>query len=88
MTDNDKFIGRIKNRDRQIDLILKRRALMVVWNLEVVQDIRPDLTDRQAAEVLHTVAQSHNPAIGINLRLIEEAASKLYPVRINLNPKE
>jgi hypothetical protein len=50
-----------------IDTILaSRRQVAVVWSIDDVQAIRPELTDEQAWEVLQAADRHHDAVIGIN----------------------
>lgn len=75
----DRFIGESQDRNERIALILKQRAIGIIWSIDDVKKLRPDLDDRQCAIVLYDVAQTHNPAVGINLSFIQSVANSLYP---------
>ncbi|MEM2161114.1 MAG: hypothetical protein QXN55_09195 [Candidatus Nitrosotenuis sp.] len=53
--------------------------ICIKWHIEDVQNVRPDLTDKQAAKVLEKVAETHNAEIGINWEVIRTIADMEYP---------
>ncbi|MFO0943701.1 MAG: hypothetical protein U0930_23440 [Pirellulales bacterium] len=50
----------------------------VVWSVEDVKQIRPDLSERQAMEVLLLNKRSHDANFGINWDTLSYAAELLY----------
>ena len=61
------------------DLLAKRRQVAVIWSIEDVQEVRPDIDDDQAWEVLQRCYHRHDCEIGFNWMLIEFIADDLYP---------
>jgi hypothetical protein len=59
-------------------LLAKRREIAVVWCVEDVQEVRPDLDDDQAWEVLQHVRRRHDATIGINWDVLDCHADMLY----------
>ncbi len=55
-----------------------RREIAAGWSIEDVQEIRPDLTDEQAWDVLQAVLRHHNATIGINWEVLQYHADKLF----------
>lgn len=55
-----------------------KTQISIVWSIEDVQGVRPDLTDEQAAKVLEAVEARHDANIGINWDFIEATADSLY----------
>ena len=55
-----------------------RREIAAGWSIEDVQEIRPDLTDEQAWDVLQAVLQHHDATIGINWDVLQYHADKLF----------
>jgi hypothetical protein len=51
----------------------------IFWHIKDVQDIRPDLTNEQASEVLKSLKMNHDAAQGINWDIIEITANDLFP---------
>jgi hypothetical protein len=67
-------------RELDIDAILaERRQIAVIWSVEDVQQVRPDLTDDQAWEVLQQVDRKHDAELGINWLTLECFADELFP---------
>jgi hypothetical protein len=63
------------------DLLAERRQVAVVWSVEDVQSVRPDLTDEQAWEILQQCRKVHDCEIGFSWLLIETVADDLYPCK-------
>jgi hypothetical protein len=59
-------------------LLAKHRQIAVIWDIEDVIAIRPDLTDDQAWHVLQAVEQYHDAGVGINWEVLEFQADILY----------
>lgn len=57
------------NQEKQLP-----RSIGIIWAIEDVQAVRPDLTDEQAAHVLEQVKQGHDASIGINWGVLEIVA--------------
>lgn len=57
--------------------------IAIIWNIEDVQSIRPDLTHKQASIVLQQLKEVHDASIGINWDTIEVVADNLFPMHIN-----
>lgn len=60
------------------DLLATRREVAVIWCVEDVQEIRPDLTDGQCWEVLKVVRRNHDCTIGINWDVLKCQADLLF----------
>ncbi len=56
-----------------------RREVAVVWCVEDVQCVRPNLTDDQAWEVLQECERRHDCEYGFTWTFIEGIADGLYP---------
>src|ERR1700729_1458993 len=61
------------------EFLAKHRMIGVVWCIEDVQSVRPNLTDDQAWEGLQAVERRHDPEIGINWVTLEIFADDLFP---------
>jgi len=61
------------------EFLAKHRMIGIVWCIEDVQEVRPDLTDDQAWEVLQAVERRHDAEIGINWLTLEIFADDLFP---------
>jgi hypothetical protein len=65
--------------DAKAQAIRSLRQIAAVWSIEDVQEIRPDLDDDQAREVLRTIERRHDSNYGISWDLLEYFADRLYP---------
>lgn len=65
----------IRNQRKQQE----KRQIELVWKVEDVKNIRPDLNDHQCMHVLEVVCRNHNPEIGVNWMTLEYCAETLYP---------
>ncbi|MCA9048097.1 MAG: hypothetical protein KDA89_05180 [Planctomycetaceae bacterium] len=55
----------------------------VVWSVSDVLDVRPDLSDEQAAHVLHQAIHQHDTQHGPGWDLFEYFATRIYGARPN-----
>jgi hypothetical protein len=60
------------------ELLAKRKKIAVIWSIEDVQHVRPDLTDDQAWQVLLEVDRRHDAEHGINWQTLEYVAEDLF----------
>jgi hypothetical protein len=66
-------------KDTDIHALLEeRRQIAAIWGIEDVQEIRPDLTDEQAWEVLQYAGGSHDATIGIDWDVLACHAETLF----------
>jgi hypothetical protein len=56
------------------------KSIRILWYVEDVQDVRPDLNDEQSYEVLLFAKAHHDANIGINWDVLECTAEFLYPL--------
>ena len=56
----------------------KDLSIAVVWHIEDVLQVRPDLNKNQAWEVLRLVKKSHDANVGINWEVISATAEVLF----------
>jgi hypothetical protein len=61
------------------ELFAQRRQVAVVWSVEDVQGVRPDLDDDHAWEALQECRRVHDCELGFNWLLIETVADNLFP---------
>lgn len=54
--------------------------IAIVWGVEDVFSVRPDLSKDQALRVLEQVKKLHDANIGVNWQFIGDIADTLYPV--------
>ena len=59
-------------------LLAERKQIAVIWGVEDVQQVRPDLTDDQAWEVLLYVRRHHDAEFGVNWQTLECIAEDLF----------
>jgi hypothetical protein len=57
----------------------KTDILIIKWNVEDVLNVRPDLNEEQAKEVLYALANDFDANIGVNWAVIEMMAEKEFP---------
>jgi hypothetical protein len=67
-------------RDTSRDEIPEEIA--IIWHIEDVQCIRPDLTNEKASEVLIRLKKNHDATVGINWDTIETVADILFPADV------
>jgi hypothetical protein len=75
-----KAVGVVPN-PAEIDvdaLLAARRQFAVVWNIDDVQEVRPDLTEDQAWEVLQQLKDAHDAECGISWTTLESVADDLF----------
>lgn len=59
-------------------LLAERRQIAVIWSIEDVQEVRPDLSEDQCWEVLHYIGRRQDAEVGINWLTLEFAAEELF----------
>jgi hypothetical protein len=55
--------------------------ITIGWSIEDAKQVRPDLTDQQAREVLQRCERRFDANIGINWDVIGDHADALFPKR-------
>ena len=58
--------------------LANNHEIAVIWALEDVLEIRPDLSEEQAWEVLQAAMHHHDAGIGINWNVLECHADMLF----------
>lgn len=53
--------------------------ISIIWTIEDVLYIRPDLEEYQAREVLQEIKSNHDASIGVNWSVIEFWCDELFP---------
>ena len=61
------------------DLLARHQQIATLWSIEDMKNIRPDLTDEQAWDVLEQVGRKHDAEWGISYTTLETVAGDLYP---------
>lgn len=54
------------------------RSIGIIWAIDDVLEVRPDLSEEQAAHVLKEVQIEHNASIGVNWDFIDFITEELY----------
>jgi hypothetical protein len=71
--------GRDKSMDEQVcDLLAKQKRIALIWAIEDVLRLRPDLTAEQAWEVLQAVESEADALVGVTWDTLEECAERLF----------
>jgi len=68
------------------DVLKQRRQVAVIWSIEDVQGMRPDLNDDHAWEVLQQCERVHDCDVGFTWLLIEIVAEDLFPLPEHSQP--
>ena len=89
------YINEELERGNEIDVYTLRNAIeafeggaannnsiFIEWCIDDVKDVREDLDDEQAMEVLEFVKDRHDATLGITWRTLEYAADYLYPEEV------
>ena len=70
------------------ELLANRRQIAAIWCIEDVQEVRPDLSDDQAWEVLRKVERRHDATIGLTWDTLEMTAKDLFGDAPEINSPE
>jgi hypothetical protein len=57
----------------------KGGCIAIMWSIQDVKTMRPDLTDSECMEVLETVEQRHDASLGITWDTLDLWAEELFP---------
>jgi hypothetical protein len=60
------------------ELLAERKLIAALWGIEDVQEVRPDLNDEQAWQVLQYVDRNKDAELGINWLTLETMAEILF----------
>ncbi len=60
------------------DLLAGRQQIALIWSIEDVLAVRPDLTKQQAWKVLRQVERHHDAALGVTWDTLQFAAEHLF----------
>ncbi len=55
-------------------------TLAIIWSVEDVQIVRPDLSEQQSMEVLKEPVNNHDANIGVNWDTLKDDADQLFPM--------
>lgn len=67
-------------------LLAKSRRIALIWTIEDVVALRPDLTDEQAWSVLEHARDIYTPEVGLSSRVLEGYANQLFGPRPAASP--
>jgi len=59
-------------------LLADRRQIGLIWEIDDVRHIRPDLSEDQAWQVLQAAREGHDARIGLGWETLESIASDLF----------
>lgn len=59
-----------------------KHSIFIEWCIDDVKEVREDLDDEQAMEVLEFVKDKHDATMGITWDTLEYAADHLYPEEV------
>ena len=66
--------------DTDVHTLLKQRGrVAVIWSIEDVRSLRPDLDDDQAMDVLEACIDQHDCEYGFTWTFIEDMSYALFP---------
>jgi len=58
------------------------KEIAIIWHIDDVKSVRPDLTDEQALEVLQQVKSKHDAEWGVSWTTLTDVADILFPTKI------
>ena len=56
-------------------------SIAIIWEIDDVKTVRPDLTDDECMEVLDYAERKHDATIGITYDTLERYCDYLFPVK-------
>jgi hypothetical protein len=79
--DSDLYRNAVKAMDfiNGCDLVDTKTQMAIIWSIEDVQEVRPDLNDEQAGEVLSRVEDIHDCNCGITWDTLSIVADDMFP---------
>lgn len=78
--DNKKRKGKHKMRKNSTQKN-EELSIAIVWHIDDVLEVRPDLSREQAFEVLKQAKENHDANIGINWDVLTDCAERLFAER-------
>jgi phosphoenolpyruvate carboxylase len=57
--------------------------IRIIWHIDDVREVRPDLTDDEAREVLAQAKKAHDATIGINWDVLGHWADYMFPALVD-----
>ena len=58
--------------------LAERREIAIIWRIEDVMEVRPDLNEDQCWQVLQNVDRHHDATIGVNWDVLDCVANMLF----------
>lgn len=62
----------------KIKKLINKNQIEIIWSIDDVKHVRPDLTDKQCREVLEKVDHYHDPDVGVSWYTLEYWADELF----------
>lgn len=59
-------------------MVNNQRQITIVWSVEDVQEVRPDLTDKQCIAVLKMVKRKHDAEYGVTWETLKMYAEEQF----------
>ena len=69
----------VSESDRFKEYLKKHGEIAIIWSVEDVLEVRPELNEAQAFEVLTLCQRRHDANIGITWDTLADAADTLFP---------
>lgn len=60
------------------ELLAAEHKIAIVWDVEDVRAVRPDLTEEQAWKILQAVRKNHDASVGVSWETLEITADYLF----------
>tara|TARA_R100000781_G_scaffold105605_1_gene69426 strand:+ start:28 stop:381 length:354 start_codon:yes stop_codon:yes gene_type:complete len=60
-------------------------SIVIIWEIDDIKNIRPDLTDDECMEVLDYAERKHDATLGITYDTLEWHCDYLFPVKEEAN---
>lgn len=57
----------------------ENKIITIIWHIDDVLHIRPDLNKKQAREVLHYAADKHDAEFGLSWNILGSHAESFFP---------
>jgi len=61
------------------ELLAQRREIALIWSVEDVLEVRPDLSEESAWAVLQRCERCHDANVGLSWETIQCVADELFP---------
>lgn len=64
-------------------LAAQRKEIVIIWSVEDVKEVRPDLDDDQCWHVLQEAEVGHDAGYGISWETLKATADHFYPYKFD-----